>query len=96
MTLLLLIIIPFVFIIGYIVIHSFDEIGDLELLYLMFITFVGILAGALLGSYKSSEYSCEKKSTAQGLEYKYGFWEGCLVKERDGNYIDYDKYRVLK
>lgn len=86
----------FILIIGYVVITMFDECGDLGFLYLCLVTLVGIIVGAFYFGYKSNEYSCEKKATAQGLEYKYGFWTGCLVKERDGNYIDYGKYRVMK
>ena len=86
----------FILIIGYVVIGMFDECGDLRFLYLCIVAFVGILVGTFYLSYKSDEYSCEKKATAQGLEYRYGLWEGCLVKERDGNYIDYDRYRVMK
>lgn len=74
----------------------FDDSGDLKTIYFCFITLFGVIAISLFGSYKGNEYSCEKKATAQGLEYKYGWWEGCLVKESDGNYIDYDRYRVLK
>lgn len=86
----------FILIIGYVVIGMFDECGDLGFLYLCLVAFVGILVGTFYLGYKSDEYSCEKKATAQGLEYRYGLWEGCLVKERDGNYIDYDRYRVMK
>lgn len=91
-----MIIAAFIFIIGYIVICAFDECGDLKFIYLICLAFVGAIVGSLYLGYKSDEYSCEKKATAQGLEYRYGWWEGCLVKEHDGNYIDYDRYRVLK
>lgn len=90
-----MIIAAFIFIVGYIVICAFDEYGDLKFIYLMFIAFVGGIVGCLYLSYKGNEYWCEKKATVQGIEYRYG-WEGCFVKEREGNYIDYDKYRVLK
>lgn len=86
----------FILIIGYVAIGMFDEYGDLRFLYLCLVASVCILVGAFGFAYKSNEYSCEKKATAQGLEYRYGWWEGCLVKERDGNYIDYDRYRVVK
>lgn len=93
---ILIIIAVFVLILGYVVFGMFDESGDLRFLYLCIVALVGIFVGTFYFSYKSDEYSCEKKATAQGLEYKYGWWEGCLVKERDGNYIDYDRYRVMK
>lgn len=93
---ILIVIASFILIIGYVVIGMFDESGDLKCLYLCLVGLVGILVGNFYLIYKSDEYSCEKKATAQGLEYRYGWWEGCLVKERDGNYIDYDRYRVMK
>lgn len=85
----------FIFIIGYVAISTFDD-GDLTAIYLCIIALVGVILASLFGSYKANEMSCEKKATAQGLEYKYGWWEGCLVKESDGNYIDYDRYIVVK
>lgn len=93
MTLLLLItLIIFVLIIGFVIVKKFDYDGNLTLIYLI----VVVCFGAFTALFLSKEYSCERKATAQGLEYKYGIWEGCLVKERDGNYIDYEKYRVVK
>lgn len=81
---------------SYVIISMFDEYGDLITLYLGIIALVGVIVFSLFGAYKANEISCEKKAMAQGLEYRYGWWEGCLVKERDGNYIDYDRYRVVK
>lgn len=85
----------FILILVYIAIGKFDDYGDLRFLYLCIVAFVVFILGTFYLSYKSNEYYCEKKATAQGLEYRYG-WEGCFVKEREGNYIDYDKYRVVK
>lgn len=93
---LLVIIALFLVIMGYVIVSMFDDWGDLKIIYLCCIALVGAIAVSLFLGYKSNEYSCEKKATAQGLEYKYGWWTGCLVKERDGNYIDYDRYRVVK
>ena len=95
MILLFFLVIVFIAIIGFVVIKTFDDSGDLETIYFCFITLFGVIAISLFVSYKGNEYYCEKKATTQGLEYRYG-WEGCFVKEREGNYIDYDKYRVLK
>lgn len=86
----------FLVVIGYVIVEMFDDYGDLKALYLIAVGLIAIIVGSLFWSYKAVEISCEKKATAQGLEYRFGWWEGCLVKERDGNYIDYDKYRVLK
>lgn len=93
---LLVIIALFLVVMGYIIISMFDEYGDYITIYLCLIALVCVIVFSLFGAYKADEISCEKKATAQGLEYRYGLWEGCLVKERDGNYIDYDRYRVVK
>ena len=86
----------FLVVMGYVIIEMFDDNYDLKAVYWIAVVLIAIIVGSLFWSYKAKEYSCEKKATAQGLEYRYGWWEGCLVKERDGNYIDYDRYRVLK
>lgn len=93
---LLVIIALFLVIMGYVIVSMFDEFGDLKAFYCLVVSLIAIIGGSLLWAYKANEISCEKKATAQGLEYRYGWWEGCLVKERDGNYIDYDRYRVVK
>jgi hypothetical protein len=93
---LLVIIALFLVIMGYVIVSTFDEFGDLKAFYCLVVSLIAIIGGSLLWVYKANEISCEKKATAQGLEYRYGWWEGCLVKERDGNYIDYDRYRVVK
>ena len=93
---LLVIIALFLVIMGYVIVSMFDEWGDLKAIYWLVVALIAIIVGALWWTYKANEISCEKKATAQGLEYRFGWWEGCLVKERDGNFIDYDRYRVLK
>lgn len=96
MLLVLLAIVAFILIMGYVVIKMFDDYGDLTAIYLLVVASVCVFVFCLCLGYSINEYSCEKKATAQSLEYKYDLWTGCLVKERDGNYIDYDKYRVVK
>ncbi len=93
---LLVIIALFLVIMGYVIVSMFDEWGDLKSIYWLVVALIAIIVGSLWWTYKANEISCEKKATAQGIEYKYGRWTGCLVKERDGNYIDYDRYRVVK
>lgn len=93
---LLVIIALFLVIMGYVIVSMFDEWGDLKAIYWLVVALIAIIVGSLWWTYKANEISCEKKAMAQGLEYRFGWWEGCLVKERDGNYIDYDRYRVVK
>ena len=93
---LLVIIAIFIVVMGHVIVKMFDDCGELIAIYWLVVALIAIIVGSLWWTYKANEISCEKKATAQGLEYRFGWWEGCLVKERDGNYIDYDRYRVLK
>lgn len=93
---LLVIIAIFLVVMGHVIVKMFDDWGDLIAIYWIVVALIAIIVGSLWWTYKANEIYCEKKATAQGLEYRFGWWEGCLVKERDGNYIDYDRYRVLK
>lgn len=81
----------------FIAVRTLDDDGTLTIIY--FCVIVGILSllAIVFLPYKLNEYGCEKKAVAQGLEYKYGFFEGCLVKEpSEKNFVDYDRYRVMK
>lgn len=81
----------------FIVVHTLDDDGTLTTIY--FCVVIGILSflAIFFIPYKFNEYGCEKKAVAQGLEYKYGLFEGCLVKEpSEKNFIDYDRYRIMK
>jgi hypothetical protein len=82
---------------GFIIVRTLDDDGELTLLYGIILGVILFCFGFVYWDYKMNEYSCEKKAVAQGLEYKYGWFEGCLVKEpSEKNFIDYDRYRVMK
>lgn len=82
---------------GFIILRTLDDDGELTLIYSLVWAAILISFGLVYGVYKMNEYSCEKKAVAQGLEYKFGWFEGCLVKEpSEKNFIDYDRYRVMK
>lgn len=82
---------------GFIVVHTLDDDGTLMIIYLCVIFAFMFILGIVYLPYKWNEYSCEKKAVAQGLEYKFGWFEGCLVKEpSEKNFIDYDRYRIMK
>ena len=60
----------------------------------------------LLGSYiammllfgaaiKLGKEQCEQLATQQELEWDFGVIKGCLVK-KEGKWIDYEKYRIVK
>jgi hypothetical protein len=82
---------------GFIIVHTLDDDGEITILYFCLIIAIVLFIGIVYIPYRLNEYGCEKKAVAQGLEYKYGWFEGCLVKEpSEKNFIDYDRYRVMK
>lgn len=81
----------------FIIVHTLDDDGTLTTIYFCVVGAIVSLIGIFYLPYKMNEYVCEEKAVAQGLEYKYGLFEGCLVKEpSEKNFIDYDRYRVMK
>ena len=81
----------------FIVVRTLDDDGTLTIIYFSVVSVIMFSLAIIFIPYKLNEYGCEKKAVAQGLEYKYGFFEGCLVKEpSEKNFIDYDRYRIMK
>lgn len=67
-----------------------------------FKTIFGFSFGATLliilmiyGTIKWDEYQCKEKANYQELEYHWGIPEGCMVKDKEGKWIDYDRYRIM-
>lgn len=82
---------------GLIIVRTLDDDGELTMLYGIVLGVILFCFGLVYGCYKMNEYSCEKKAVAQGLEYRFGWFEGCLVKEpSEKNFVDYERYRVMK
>jgi hypothetical protein len=81
----------------FIAVRTMDDDGILTIIYFCVVFGIISLIGIFYLPYKINEYGCEKKAVAQGLEYKFGLFEGCLVKEpSEKNFIDYDRYRIMK
>ena len=81
----------------FIVVHTLDDDGTLTIIYFCVVFAIVSCLGIVFLPYKLNEYSCEKKAVAQGLEYRFGWFEGCLVKEpSEKNFVDYDRYRIMK
>lgn len=91
-----IILVLFVVIMCFVVIPTLDIPEDWLIIYKFSIIFLAAVFFVFYTPYKVNEFSCKEKATAQGLDYKFGLFEGCLVKEKDGNYIDYNIYRVVK
>lgn len=60
---------------------------------IVYIVFIIIIALALLG-FKT--YECSTKANIQELEWSYGPIQGCMVKERNGKWIDYNRLRYME
>lgn len=48
-----------------------------------------------LGLLSFNSYECSTKANIQELEWSYGPIQGCMVRERNGKWIDYDRYRFI-
>ena len=44
----------------------------------------------------SSGFSCMSKATEQEMEWSYGPIQGCMVKQENGKWIDYDRLRYME
>ena len=40
-------------------------------------------------------YKCRTKAVMQELEWSYGPIQGCMVKQENGKWIDYDRLRYM-
>ena len=40
-------------------------------------------------------YQCRTKAVMQDLEWSYGPIQGCMVKQENGKWIDYDRLRYM-
>lgn len=47
-------------------------------------------------AYYTSKIECKEKAEKQELVYDFGFFQGCMVKQPNGKWIDYDKYRIME
>lgn len=54
------------------------------------------VAVMLYAAIKLGEEQCKQLAIQQNLEWDFGAIKGCLVKEKDGGWIDYEKYRIIK
>lgn len=43
-----------------------------------------------------SGFTCMKKATKQEMEWSYGPIQGCMVKQENGKWIDYDRLRYTE
>jgi hypothetical protein len=43
-----------------------------------------------------NNYKCHTKAEKQGYECSWGPIQGCMVKQKDGTWIDYDRLRIME
>lgn len=56
-----------------------------------------LIIAALVGcSLVIKNYKCHSKAEMQGYECSWGPIQGCMVKQKDGTWIDYDRLRIME
>lgn len=69
-----------------------DTLFELAFSFACLLFAVVVIAVAMLGV---KYVTCASKAEAQGFEYEFGAFSGCMCKI-DGVWIDYDKWRVME
>lgn len=69
-----------------------EEFKDLiaMIVTMLIITLIAILTLAVTPSYLIGRATCSAKAEAQGYEYEFGMFKGCMVKTEKG-WMDYNK-----
>ena len=63
---------------------------------LLILICVGIILLCFLGcAVGFNTYKCRTKAVMQELEWSYGPIQGCMVKQENGKWIDYDRLRYM-
>lgn len=60
------------------------------------VLYAAIFAVIIFGSQAFSYYKCHSKASMQGYECSWGPIRGCMVKQKDGTWIDYDRLRIME
>lgn len=63
---------------------------------LIFLISVFLTAALVGGSLVISNYMCHTKAEKQGYVCSWGPMLGCMVKQKDGTWIDYDRLRIME
>jgi prepilin-type N-terminal cleavage/methylation domain-containing protein len=58
---------------------------------LIVIAIIGILAVAPIGS----AYTCERQAKLMGMRHDWGFFQGCMIEPKPGQWVPLKNYRVL-
>lgn len=52
-----------------------------------------VVGATVVPSYFAEEHTCAKKASVLQTDYRFGFWEGCWVKQKDGAWVEYNTIR---
>lgn len=66
-----------------------------EFLSFLFVITMLVLLLAFIG-YVVDSSQCKARAEMQQLQYSYGVIQGCMVREKGGKWIDYDRYRIME
>ena len=55
-----------------------------------------IVAVATVPAYLGGSYTCSQVAEKMGVEYDYGFFTGCFVKDENGKWYNYNQQRIVK
>ena len=72
---------------------------ELEFAFIVAIFVLGleIIVAVMSGpAYLLGSYTCSQVAEKMGVEYDYGFFTGCFVKDENGKWYNYDQQRIVK
>lgn len=55
-----------------------------------------VVAGVAGPTYVLQSYTCSQVAGKMGVEYDYGFFTGCFVKDESGKWYNYNQQRIFR
>jgi hypothetical protein len=55
-----------------------------------------VVAGVVGPAYLVGSYTCSQVASKMEVEYDYGFFTGCFIKDENGRWYNYSQQRVVK
>lgn len=68
----------------------------LEFFVIIVVAIVVVITPFYSLAYYMSKIECKEKAEKQELMYDFGFFQGCMVKQPNGKWLDYDRYRIME
>lgn len=73
--------------------HDFEGAFVVAICALAVELIVAVVAGP---SYLIGNYTCSKVAEKMEVEYDYGFFTGCFIRDENGRWYNYNQQRVVK